>query len=69
MFNATGGHSTDPYEAQRSVACMHQQHSEFKQGSCKTKSLYLHTTIPETAISIFLQALHNLTKEICHQKL
>jgi len=38
MFNATEGYLNDPYEAQRSVACMHQQHSEFKQGSCKTES-------------------------------
>jgi len=69
MFNATGGYSTDPYEVQRSVACMHQQHSEFKEGSCKTKCVYLRTTIPQKANSGFLQTLHNLTKEICHQKL
>jgi len=52
MFNATGGYSTDPYEVQRSVACMYRSHSEIKQGYCNTQSVYFHTTIPETAISI-----------------
>ena len=69
MFNAAGGYLTDPYQAHLSVTYMyHQIQNSNRRLAPAPKSVYFHTMIPETAISIFLQALNYLTKEICHQK-
>ena len=68
MFNATGGYLTDPFQVECSAACMYRHIQNSKRHLTKKKKAYFHTIIPERAISIFLQALHYLTKDICHQK-
>jgi hypothetical protein len=67
MFNATGGYLIDPYQAHWSVVCTH-RHIQNSNRPLAKKSAYFPSTIQETTISIFLQALHYLIKEIRQQK-
>jgi len=67
MFNANGGYLTEPHQAHFSVACMY-RHIHNSNRHLAHKICLIPQTIPETAISVLLQALHYLTKEICDQK-
>jgi len=69
MFSATAGYLTDAYQAHRSVAGMYRHIQNSNRPLTQKNSSYFPSTIQETAISIFLQALHYLQKEYVIRKL